>query len=86
MDRRRIDHLLTELREELADAPGLDPAAREQLRRLSGQIDALAASAEADEPTPLDEIRDTALRFETEYPRMSQLLGQIADVLGKMGI
>lgn len=86
MDRRRIEQLLTELHAELEDAPGMDPDAREQLRRLSGQIDALAATAGADEPTPLDEIRDTALRFESEYPRMSLLLGQIADALGKMGI
>jgi hypothetical protein len=86
MPRERLRQLLDELRAELAGSGDLDDDARQALSTLSDDIDR-RVSDEADAgPTPLGELRDAALRLESRHPRLAQLLGQIGDTLGKLGI
>ena len=86
MPRERLRQLLDELRTELAASGDLDDDARQALSTLSDDIDQ-RVSDEADiGPTPFRELSDAALRLESRHPRLAQLLGQIGDTLGKLGI
>ena len=89
MDRNRLDKLLADLRAELTDARGLDEQSRASLRQLAEDVGRLATSAQpAPErhATAIEELENTALRFETEHPRLASVLGQVMDALGRMGI
>jgi len=92
MPRERLQRLLAELRQELAEENVLDAESRAALRRLSDRIDQDAAGAgktrdqDTASESPLAELNDATLRLESRHPRLAQLLGQIGDTLGKLGI
>jgi hypothetical protein len=82
----RLNQLLEELHAELGTAESLDDAAKQQLRDLAGEISAKVQSAETavdEEETPL---QTTVLEFETDHPRITGILGQIAEALSRLGI
>jgi hypothetical protein len=89
MPRQKLRQLLDELRAELSASGDLDDEAREALSRLSDDIDRRISeetgAADAQQ-TPLEELSDATLRLEARHPRLAQLLGQIGDTLGKLGI
>lgn len=89
MDRNKVAKLLEELRTELADAEGLDEQSRRSVHELAAQVDRLAAGprpAPEQHASTMEELEDSALRFESEHPRLAGVLGQVMDALGKMGI
>lgn len=86
MPRERLRQLLDELRSELASSGDLDEEARAALAALSDDIDRRVSDQAGDGPAPLGELGDAALRLESRHPRLAQLLGQIGDTLGKLGI
>lgn len=86
MTRERLRELLDELRDELAASGDLDHDARQALAVLSEDIDRRVSDEIDTGPAPLRELGDAALRLEARHPRLAQLLGQIGDTLGKLGI
>jgi len=87
MGRQRLQEILGQLRRELADAERLDSEARAELHALADEIDRLAEGQGAGAPqSALGELEAAALRIESEHPRLSMLLGQVMDALGKLGI
>ncbi len=87
MGRQRLQDILDQLRSEIADAEQLDSEARAELHALADEIDRLAAGSDARAPQgALGELEAAALRIESEHPRLSMLLGQVMDALGKLGI
>ena len=87
MERQRLQEILRQLRRELADTEQLDREARAELHALADEIDRLAEGAGDGGPQgALGELEAAALRIESEHPRLSMLLGQVMDALGKLGI
>ncbi|MCC5793686.1 MAG: DUF4404 family protein [Chromatiales bacterium] len=90
MPREKLKSLLGELRTELDEADALDEESRTALRRLAGRIDQLtepvSPKPEEHETSPLEQLRDSGQRLQARHPRIAQLLGQIGDTLGKLGI
>lgn len=87
MDRPRLQRLLEDIRAELADARKLDDESRRTLHELADELERLAGREEEGAFAAMpDRLREAMLRFETEHPRLSALLGQVSDTLGKLGI
>jgi hypothetical protein len=87
--RNQLKNLLGELHAELKHAEAMDDKSRAELVKLAREIEESVGDA-ADESagvTPHDSKLGLAvLEFEADYPRVSGILGQIADTLSKMGI
>jgi hypothetical protein len=87
MDRNRFRSLLSDLHQELRSTDSLDPQSRELVEQLLKDIDRIGGPREPDRrEAAAAGLRDVVLRFESEHPRLSQLAGQVADALGKLGI
>ena len=75
---------------ELASAQEVDDETRELLSTLTSDIRRL--SEESDERSaeavgPLSaQVQELVLRFETDYPRLTAALNQVADALASLGI
>lgn len=81
--KKHLSGLLEELHAELADTGSLDDQARQKLRSLAQEIE----SAVGDEDTDaLSRLESAALELETEHPRITGILANIADTLSKLGI
>jgi hypothetical protein len=87
--RNRLKNLLGELNAELKHAEAMDEKSRAELVKLAREIEESVGDT-ADESTgsAADESKLglAVLEFEADYPRVSGILGQIADTLSKMGI
>lgn len=89
MEREKLRQLIGALHRELSAAESIDAESRVLLEQLSGDIEHLV-STEALSPkhreTATAQLEDAALKFETEHPKLSMVLGEIMDALGKLGI
>lgn len=87
--RRELEDLEEHL--EALRARDVDPELRDELRGLADRIHGLVGEAPeqlgAEEPRDLsDRLSELALRFETEYPALTGLLGRLASTLSRLGI
>ncbi len=88
MEKQRLIETLTELRTQLADAPGADP---ETLARLDALLDEAHRGNLADDAVePIEDfdplgLKDLLLKFEAEHPQLSASIGRVADALAAMG-
>ena len=89
MEREKLRQLIGDLHRELSGTDSIDADSRVLLEQLSGDIENLVST---DEPTQKHrdtataQLEDAAIRFETEHPKLSMVLGEIMDALGKLGI
>jgi len=86
--KQELRQLLEQLHTELGDADSLDDQARERLRNMAQEIEA-AVGPEEDKTLgeeTMGQLQETALSIESEYPRLSAVIGSIADTLAKLGI
>lgn len=89
MPREKLQQLIASLHRELGSSGSLDEQSRELLQQLIRDLEDIAA-----DKSPQTENRDSAagqletaaLKFETDHPKLSMLLGDIMDTLGKLGI
>jgi hypothetical protein len=81
--KQRLRQLLDDLHSELAGLEAMDSEAREELVDLAETIAAVTGDAPPDD---VNKIQQTVLEFETEYPKIAGILGQIADTLARLGI
>jgi len=87
MDQNRLRTLLVELDRELKSTGSLDDQSRELLEQVLDDIRRLDAPGEAGQhQSAEDRLRKLVLQFETEHPRLSGAVAQVADALGKLGI
>jgi hypothetical protein len=77
------------LHQELSAAGSVDEQSKALLRKLTQEIEDLAASGQApvkEADSAAGQLEEAALRFETEHPKLSMALGELVDALGKLGI
>jgi predicted nucleic acid-binding Zn-ribbon protein len=89
MEAEKLSQLIARLHHELSTAETLDDDSRNQLQDLTGDIERLTASGESAREyreSTASQLEEAALRFESEHPRLSSVIGQLMDSLGKMGI
>lgn len=87
--RNQLKNLLGELHAELKHAEAMDDKSRAELVKLAREIEDSVgdtAAASTDSNPHESKLGQAVLEFETDYPRVSGVLGQIADTLSKMGI
>ncbi len=97
MPAEELRNRLQELHQTLADADQLDPETLASLKQVAGDIERLLEdSANASDEAPagpvapdLDLRRDVQslmLQFETQHPRLTEMLSRIANALANLGI
>ena len=89
MPEKKLRELVASLHDELNDASSVDDESRQMLQELTGDIDKLVArdaAAAEHRATAAEQVGAAAARFESDYPRLARVLGEIVDTLGKLGI
>ena len=87
MNQNRLRTLLAELDRELKSAGALDNQSRDLLEQVLADVRKLDSPVDADQHQSAEErLRKLVLRFETEHPRLSGAVAQVADSLSKLGI
>lgn len=90
MEKAELLATLAKVQAELADAKSVDDDTRRLLTALTDDIERLSQQSEvesAEQVEPLTEqVQDLMLQFETEYPRLTTALNQVAAALANLGI
>ncbi|MFQ5633704.1 MAG: DUF4404 family protein [Gammaproteobacteria bacterium] len=89
MAREKLQRLIASLNEELGSTEFVDDRSRELLQQLTNDIEKIAAGEPAESTThatAASQLEGAALKFETDHPKLSMILGEIMDTLGKLGI
>ena len=88
MDPKRLHELLGELHAELKTATSLDEESRRMLQQVLDDVTSLGGpdGPGKDAGGATEQLREAALRLETEHPRLAGALGQLGDALAKLGI
>jgi chromosome segregation ATPase len=74
--RRALDHLEAELRE----AGGLDPATRDRLQALEGEVRSVLERSPA-ESSLRQRLEDEIVEFEASHPELARRLATVIDTL-----
>ncbi len=87
MNQNRLRTLLVELDRELKSTGSLDDQSKDLLEQVLADVRKLESPADAGQhQSAEDSLRKLVLRFETDHPRLSGAVGQVADALSKLGI
>ena len=93
MDKSKLQQTLAQVHAELADAESVDGDTRQLLTTLTDDIERLLEkdppqpAAEATDDGPLSkQVRGLVLQFESEHPKLTTALNQVADALAGLGI
>ncbi|MDP2324749.1 MAG: DUF4404 family protein [Gammaproteobacteria bacterium] len=87
MNQNRLRTLLMELDRELKSTGSLDAQSRDLLEQVLADVRDLDSPPDADRHhSAEDRLRKLVLQFETDHPRLSGAVAQVADALGKLGI
>ena len=87
MHRKNLKETLEKLRLELdSTANNLDGQLHAALKEVADDIE----TALGDEPVEVrsrkEQLQEMAVKFETDHPRLANILGELTDTLSKMGI
>ena len=87
MHKENLRETLNKLRLELdSTASSLDDQLHTALKEIADDIE----TALGDEPVEVrsgrEQIQEMAVKFETDHPRLANILGELTDTLNKMGI
>ena len=90
MEKKQLQANLRELGDTLAQSGQIDDQTRELLQSVTSELQRLleqddGLSPEAVGPVHRD-LKELLLRFETEHPQLTSILGRIADGLANVGI
>lgn len=86
---KNMKNMLSQIQVSLSQTENLDPELKEKLVALDQDIQRLL---QKEEHAPFayagleDVARGLAVRFANNHPNVALLVGQLADILGKMGI
>ena len=89
MEKEKLQQLISRLHLELSSAESVDEKSRALLQKLTQDIQSLAAAPDSladDRASATGQLEEVALKFETDHPKLSMALGELADALGKIGI
>jgi len=89
MEKKQLNQLISRLHEELSSANTLDEQSRGQLQGLTEDIERLTGQGESARQyreSATSQLSEAALRFESEHPKLSLVIGELMDALGKLGI
>jgi Domain of unknown function (DUF4404) len=90
MDKQRLINTLQRLHTELAETEQADPETLMLLRAVTEDISRLLEKDQEALPEDVDPVtrglKDLLLKFESEHPRLSARLGEVADALASMGL
>lgn len=88
MAREKLQRLIANLHEELGSSQSVDEKSKELLQHLMADIENIAAgeSTSDSQATATGQLENAALKLESDYPKLSMILGEIMDTLGKLGI
>ncbi len=83
-----LNEIINELHEALESPDDLDEALRAELRAAAEEIlEALDPDHERELSSSLgDRLTNTLERFEKDHPRLTGIIGRVADALSDMGI
>jgi hypothetical protein len=87
-EHEKLQATLNQLREQLNQAQGLDPAVAKHLNSMIAEAsDALVGGqAQPDQSSLNERLSDAVLKVEASHPDLAMNLGSIIDALGRMGI
>ena len=71
---------------ELEESEHLDSAQIARLRATMDDIQTAIAKNTEHAPTLSERVSESATEFETSHPRLTNILGRVADMLQQMGI
>jgi hypothetical protein len=84
---RQLHEALNEVHELLEDTADLQEEDRAELRSAIREIRvALDAGAESDAGSIRERLKAAVERFEESHPRLTEMVGRIADSLAELGI
>jgi uncharacterized protein involved in exopolysaccharide biosynthesis len=90
MNKQELDERLQELHNELKKIKSVDEKELQILEQLSADIQDILAQIESDENHPYDEfgerLKSAMEQFAASHPQITSLMGQIADMLARIGI
>ena len=89
--KRSLESVLRELHEILDGAPELGEAGRDSLRQAADEIslrlsERNGANEAATGESLGDKLRESLERFEGKHPKLTGVVGRIADALSELGI
>ena len=85
MPRESLKQQLQQLHDTLQQHPQLDDESRELLQSIAGDIAGQTEAGQADEALT-EQLQQQAIRFEQEHPTLAEVLRQIVDTLGRIGV
>ncbi len=74
---------LGQLHQELADNPKIDAESAEMLRKIAADIELMELT---DHGELTEGVQRLALDFEQDHPTLSEVLRQIVETLGRIGV
>lgn len=86
MTRADLLQALGTVHTELESTENLDPDEVTKLRETVREIEAALERQQADVPSITDRLGESATHFEETHPRLTLMIGRIADMLQQMGI
>lgn len=90
MDKQQLDEILQELHSELRQIHSVDENERQMLQQLMTDIQEILKQREYDRTFPYNQfeerLKNAIEQFGVSHPRITTLMGQIADMLSRIGI
>ena len=90
MDKQQLDERLRELHSELRQINSVDESERQILQQLMTDIQDILKQREHDQTYPYNQfderLKNAIEQFGVSHPRITTLMGQIADMLSRIGI
>jgi hypothetical protein len=85
--KRSLPGILDELHAALDEAPEIGEEGRAALQRAASEIEQALKAAPGDAPASLrDQLNEAVGRFEQSHPKLTSIVGRIADALSELGV
>ena len=85
---KKLHQLLNQVHEQLQQQDSLDSDSQALLQQVLADVKAASGSEKIDEMQPdlSDRIEQQAVQFEQDHPTLAEILRQIMDTLGRIGV
>lgn len=88
MSDTKLHELLTQVHEQLKQQDSIDDESQALLHQVLSDVNTVSSSENSDdlEQDITDRIEQQAVQFEQEHPTLAEILRQIMDTLGRIGV
>ncbi len=84
---KKLHQLLLQVHEQLQQQEDLDSESQELLQQVLAEVKTVSNGAPEELPQDLsDRIEQQAVQFEQAHPTLAEILRQIMDTLGRIGV